>query len=149
MRSRTRYTLTRLSLAAVAAALLALGTLAPILDAAPPVRLGGRIQWIAGDKMILIPDAGKVPVTVDLTRVPVDQYTALKQGDGVLVEGILPADGRSVMGTAVMAAGGWGERVPVKVPPRGPSAYPPDPRLSGVQVSQNDNRSRRSTNVGM
>jgi hypothetical protein len=84
------------------------------------VRLGGRVQWIAGGKMAVIPDSGKVSVTIDLTRVPVDQYQTLKQGDGVVVEGILSEDGRSVMGTAVMAAGGWGDRVPTNVPPRGP-----------------------------
>ncbi len=128
MCSRKDFHDTKVHLVSFVAFLLLLGSLAPTVDAAPPVRLDGRVQWIAGEKMVLIPDSGRVPVTVDLTRVPVDQYVALKQGDGVVVEGILSNDGRSVMGTAVMAAGGWGERVPIKVPPRGPSAYPPDPR---------------------
>ena len=127
MGSRKAGNLANLYLVSLAALLLLAG-LAPVLGAAPPVRLGGRVQWIVGEKMALIPDAGKVSVTVNLTRVPVDQYAALKQGDGVVVEGLLSDDGRSVMGTAVMPAGGWGERLPIKVPPRGPSAYPPDPR---------------------
>jgi hypothetical protein len=86
------------------------------------------VQWIAGDKMVLIPDTGRIPFTVDLTRVPVDQYATLKQGDGVVVDGVLSDNGRSVLATAVMAAGGWGERVPIKFPPGRPAAYPTDPR---------------------
>jgi hypothetical protein len=122
------FNLMKLPLISFAALLLLLGSLAPIVDAAPPVRVGGRVQWIAGDKMVLMPDTGRIPFTVDLTRVPVDQYVALKQGDGVVVDGVLSDNGRSVLATAVMAAGGWGERVPIKVPPGGPSAYPPEPR---------------------
>ena len=128
MGTRKHVSFTRLHLVSCAVFLIALGALAPLIAAAPPVRLGGRVQWIAGGKMAVIPDTGKVSVTVDLTRVPVDQYQTLKQGDGVVVEGILSDDGRILMGTAVMAAGGWGDRVPTSVPPRGPSAYPPDPR---------------------
>jgi hypothetical protein len=128
MGSRKQVSSTKLRLVSCAVFLLVLSGLAPFIDAASPVRVGGRVQWIAGGKMAVIPDSGKVSVTVDLTRAPVDQYQTLKQGDGVVVEGILSEDGRSVMGTAVMAAGGWGDRVPTAVPPRGPSAYPPDPR---------------------
>jgi hypothetical protein len=106
--------LVKLGLVSLAALIVLLG-LVPDLGAAPSVRLGGRVQWIAGEKMAVIPDDGNVSVAVDLTRVPVDQYTALKQGDGVVVEGLLSDDGRRVVGTAVMPAGGWGERVPIKV----------------------------------
>jgi hypothetical protein len=125
---RKDFNFTKRRLISLAASLLLLGSLAPIVDAAPPVRVGGRVQWIAGDKMVLIPDTGRIPFTVDLTRVPVDQYATLKQGDGVVVDGVLSDNGRSVLATAVMAAGGWGERVPIKVPTGGPSAYPPEPR---------------------
>ena len=110
MGSRKHVGFTKLHLVSCAVFLIVLSGLAPLLDAAAPVRLGGRVQWIAGGKMAMIPDSGKVSVTVDLTRVPVDQYQGLKQGDGVIVEG------------------GWGDRVPTSVPPRGPSPYPPDPR---------------------
>jgi hypothetical protein len=128
MGSRKHVGFTKLHLVSCAVFLIVLSGLAPLIDAAAPVRLGGRVQGIAGGKMAVIPDSGKVSVTVDLTRVPVDQYQGLKQGDGVVVEGVLSEDGRTVMGTAVMAAGGWGDRVPTSVPPRGPSPYPPDPR---------------------
>src|SRR5574341_1387383 len=125
---RKDFNFTKLPLILFAACLLLLGSLAPIVEAAPPVRVGGRVQWIAGDKMVLIPDSGRIPFTVDLTRVPVDQYVALKQGDGVVVDGVLSANGRSVLATAVMAAGGWGERVPITAPPGGPAAFPSGPR---------------------
>jgi hypothetical protein len=73
--------------------LIVLSGLAPLIDAAAPVRLGGRVQWIAGGKMAVIPDAGKVSVTVDLTRVPVDQYQTLKQATGSSSKAFSPKTG--------------------------------------------------------
>jgi hypothetical protein len=34
----------------------------------------GRVQWIAGTKMSVIPRAGGPPFSVDLGRVPLEQY---------------------------------------------------------------------------
>jgi hypothetical protein len=84
-----------------------------------PVRVDGRVQWIAGAKMLLIPDGGGVPVNIDLGQVPQEQYANLRQGASVSVAGVFSTDGRRMMATAVMAAGEREERVdgqPVAIP---------------------------------
>jgi hypothetical protein len=70
------------------------------------VRVQGRVQWIAGDKMMLIPDDGAVPFEVDIKQVPLENYRTLTQGDVVVVSGALSRDGRSLIATSVRPAGG-------------------------------------------
>jgi hypothetical protein len=41
------------------------------------VRLQGRVQWIAGQKMMLIPDNGSLPIEIDIQQVPQDDYRTL------------------------------------------------------------------------
>jgi cold shock CspA family protein len=70
------------------------------------VRVPGRVQWIAGEKMMLIPDNGALPVEVDIKQVPQDDYRTLKEGDPVVVSGAVSRDGRKLIATSVQPAGG-------------------------------------------
>ena len=99
-------------------AFLAIGTLAFTLVGAPQpaagqtyVELDGRVQWIAGQKLMLILNSGGV-VDVDITRVPLDQYRMLTQGDPVVVVGTVSRDNRKVFASAVMRGNRWGDQSP-------------------------------------
>ena len=79
----------------------------------------GRVQWIAGTKMSVIPRAGGPPFSVDLGRVPLEQYMGVKEGHPIRINGVLSVDGRRVIATAVEPLEGWEERVdgqPVIIP---------------------------------
>ncbi len=64
------------------------------------VRFEGRIQWIAGQVATLGLDTGET-VSVDLSRVPQDEYAALRSRDRVVVTGVISDDDNRVIGTAV------------------------------------------------
>ena len=66
------------------------------------VRLLGRVQWIAAQRMMLLPQAGAVPVNVDLNQVPLAQYAAVTQGNQVAVDGVISNDGRRIIATSVV-----------------------------------------------
>ena len=67
------------------------------------LRLDGRVQWIAGPKMLVLPRAGGQPVNIDLTRVPQDQYATLKDGNLVRIDGLRSTDGRRMIAASVLA----------------------------------------------
>jgi cold shock CspA family protein len=84
-----------------------------LIEAAAPgaaqdqvVRVQGRVQWIAGEKMMLIPDNGALPIEIDIKQVPQDDYRTLKEGDPVVVSGGVSRDGRKLIATSVQPAGG-------------------------------------------
>jgi len=77
------------------------GAVAPAMAQGRQVRLDGLVQWIAGDKMMLILDSGP-SVAIELAQVPQDQYRALTQRDRVAVMGTVSADNRRVYATAVI-----------------------------------------------
>jgi hypothetical protein len=52
------------------------------------VRFPGRVSWVAAETMVVATDDG-VALTVDLTKVPQDEYQRLASGDRVLVVGVL------------------------------------------------------------
>ena len=102
----------------VIAAFLAIGTLAFTLVGAPQpaagqtsVELDGRVQWIAGQKLMLLVNGGG-GVDVDITRVPLDQYRMLTQGDPVVVIGTVSRDNRRVFASAVMRGNRYGDQSP-------------------------------------
>jgi len=66
------------------------------------VHLLGRVQWIAAQRMMLLPQSGAVPVNVDLNQVPLAQYSAVAQGNQVAVDGVISNDGRRVIATSVV-----------------------------------------------
>jgi hypothetical protein len=100
--------------------LCAVFALRPIVPAiAQDARVVGRVQWIAGTKLSIIPRAGGTPIPVDLSRVPLEQYSGVREGYPVRVRGVLSVDGRFIIATAIEALAGWEERVdgePVIVP---------------------------------
>jgi hypothetical protein len=90
---------------------LLVATGAPAMSEPQSVRASGRVQWIAGDKMMVVPDSGGVPFNVDISRVPQDQYAGLTAGYGVVVNGVVSSDGRWLIASAVTPTGAWEERV--------------------------------------
>jgi len=53
-----------------------------------PVRFDARVSWIAAETMVVSTDDASV-VSVDLRRVPQDEYQRLVTGDRVIVTGTL------------------------------------------------------------
>jgi hypothetical protein len=80
---------------------LLVGVVAPAGAQERPVRLDGRVQWIAGQAMTLQLDTGG-SVSVDLVRVPQDQYAVLAPNEHVTVIGVVTAGGRRIAGTAIL-----------------------------------------------
>jgi hypothetical protein len=98
----------------------ALFALWPVTAAtAQDVRVVGRVQWIAGTKLSVIPRAGGTPIAVDLSRVPLEQYSGVREGNPIRISGVPSVDSRLLIATAVEPLEGWSERVdgePVIVP---------------------------------
>ena len=96
-------------LVALFVSLVVMESAAPVTAQGQYVSLDGRVQWIAGDKMMLIPYSGALPIEIDISRVPLGDYRSLRQGDPVVVTGVVSSDGRRVLGTSVRSLGGWGQ----------------------------------------
>lgn len=64
------------------------------------VRFEGRIQWIAGQVATLGLDTGET-VSVDLSRVPQDEYATLRTRDRIIVTGVISDEDNRVIGTSV------------------------------------------------
>ena len=80
----------------------ALFALWPVTAAtAQDVRVDGRVQWIAGTKLSLIPRAGGTPISVDLSRVPLEQYAGVREGNPVRISGVASVDNRRMIATDV------------------------------------------------
>lgn len=56
------------------------------IAAAAEVQLQGRVPWLGGWTLVLTPDASG-SITVDLSRVGQDEYSALTAGDRMVVTG--------------------------------------------------------------
>ena len=100
--------------AALSLVLLVVAASAPAGAQGRVVRLDGLVQWIAGDKMVMILDNGP-SVAIDLTRVPQDQYRALVQRERVAVIGVVSSDNRRVVATAILRGdygGDYGSQAP-------------------------------------
>lgn len=85
----------------LAAAILLLGGATAATAQERSVRLEGRVQWIAGQTATVGLDTG-VTVSVDLSRVPQDEYAALRARDRVVVTGVISDDDDRVFGTSVV-----------------------------------------------
>ena len=81
---------------------------APALAQPHYVRLAGWVQWIAGEKLMLVLDNGSGVVPVDLARVPLDEYRTLSQRDQVMVTGVVSEDNRGVFGASITRIPDWG-----------------------------------------
>jgi cold shock CspA family protein len=106
MRRANAVAIGKRCLVAVVVSLVLCGAVAPGAAQERVVRVEGRVQWIAGEKMMLIPDSGALPIEVDITQVPQDNYQTLKAGDPVVVSGVVSPDNRKVIATSVQPAGG-------------------------------------------
>jgi cold shock CspA family protein len=93
-------------LVALVASLVLFGAVAPGAAQDRVVRLQGRVQWIAAEKMMVIPDDGSLPIEVDIKKVPLDDYRTLTEGDPVVVTGVVSPDNRKLIATSVQPAGG-------------------------------------------
>ena len=87
-------------LVAVMAGLLLAGAAGSAPAQGRLISLDGRVQWVAGQIAVLHLDNGGV-IHVDLTRVPTDEYLALKTRDRVKVVGTISEDGNRVAATSV------------------------------------------------
>jgi len=107
------------TLVALVSLLVVMTSLASIAVAQDASRIDGRVQWISGVKMLVIPRAGGPSVSADLSRIPLEQYTGLKEGDPVRVNGVFSTDGRKLIATEVRPIEAREDRVdnkPVTIP---------------------------------
>ena len=65
------------------------------------IRFDGRVQWVAGQQMVVDSDFGS-SITVDLLRVPQGEYAGLTTGDRVTVIGVVRNGNPRVRGTSVL-----------------------------------------------
>ena len=105
-RRRRLSTVVLRGVAALAAWTVLAGALAPAMAQDQTVRIVGRVQWIAAEKMMVIPDDGGLPIDVDITQVGQDQYEALTEGSPVVVVGVVSPDGRRLIATSISSGGG-------------------------------------------
>jgi hypothetical protein len=80
---------------------LVTGTWTPAGAQDQAVRFDGRVQWVAGQLMAVQLDTG-LSVSVDLARVPLDDYVALGPSQRVVVTGVITPGNRRVLGTSIV-----------------------------------------------
>ena len=71
------------------------------------VRFAGSVQWIAGSRMQVMTDSG-ASIAVDLTPADQSAYQGLRNGDAVLVVGVLSADRRRIVARELWRDSGRG-----------------------------------------
>ena len=101
MRSGNADVIGKRCLVAVVTALVVLGAFAPAAPQGQAMTLQGRVQWIAGEKMMLIPDNGDPPVEVDLKKASLDDYRTLTEGDRIVVSGVVSEDGTKLIALSI------------------------------------------------
>ena len=72
------------------------------------LQVEGWVQWISAQRLQLVLDNG-LSISVDLTRVPQDQYQGLSSGlrDRVAVVGVVSPDNRRLIASSVTRVQGW------------------------------------------
>ena len=65
------------------------------------IRFDGRVQWVAGQLMVVDSDFGS-SVAIDLLRVPQGEYAGVTTGDRVTVIGVIRNGNARVMGRSVL-----------------------------------------------
>jgi hypothetical protein len=68
------------------------------------VAVQGRVQWIAGQTLVIAPD-GRPSIKVDLTEAPQDEYAGLVTGDRVFVMGMVTNEEDRVIATSIERLG--------------------------------------------
>jgi len=77
------------------------------LGAQALVRVVGQIQWIAAARMQVMTDPGE-SIAVDLTEADQSSYRALRNGDWVVIDGIISSDGRRIIAQEIWRGSGRG-----------------------------------------
>jgi len=95
-----RTELRQTALTVVAATLVLASALEPAGAQEWWVRFDGRVQWLAGDLMVVWANGGS-SVSVDLRRVRQDEYAGLTVGNWVTVVGVIRNCERRVIGIFV------------------------------------------------
>ena len=89
---------------ALMVSILSMGAPAPAGAQDRAVRFDGRVQWVAGQRMVVQLDTGP-SVSVELARVPQDEYAALTWGERVVISGVITdTDSRDVATSIERAA---------------------------------------------
>lgn len=91
----------RTGLIVVVVSLLLTSALEPAVAQEWPVRFDGRVQWVAGQLMV-VHQASGYSVSVDLVGVPQSEYAGLTVGDWVVVIGVIRNGNHRVIGTSIM-----------------------------------------------
>jgi hypothetical protein len=65
------------------------------MPAQQPIRVEGRVQWIGGTSMQVMTSGGTVPI--DLRQADQASYRALRNGERVIVDGVVASDRRSIV----------------------------------------------------
>jgi hypothetical protein len=112
MKSDRYVLLIKPGLVPLAVSFVLMGTLAPVAAQGQYVRMDGRVQWIAADTMMVLPDSGGIPVNIDLRQVPLDEYATLTQGTLVEVDGVISYDGHRLIATSVLLPRESAEQAP-------------------------------------
>jgi hypothetical protein len=86
----------------VCAGLLLFGVEA--LEAQQRIRVVGWVQWIGGNRMQVMTDVGTV--TVDLHEADQGSYMALRNGERVIVDGVVATDRSRVIARDIWRDGG-------------------------------------------
>ena len=66
-----------------------------------PVRFNARVQWVAGQVMAVQLDSG-LSVSIDLVRVPQDEYAVLTPNERIVVIGVVADRSRRVQGKSIL-----------------------------------------------
>ena len=86
----------------ITALLLVAATTAAAQDR--PVRIEGRVAWIAGQDLVIVPD-GNPSIKVDLRQLPQDQHAKLREGDRIVVMGVPTNERDRVVAAAIERPG--------------------------------------------
>ena len=86
--------------ALVALAIVSVLSVAAGADRDIPVQFAGRVQWIAGEVLIVATDDDE-SISVDLAHVPQDEYQRLRNNDRVVVTGSISSEQSRVVATSI------------------------------------------------
>jgi hypothetical protein len=77
------------------------------LAAQPLVRVVGQIQWIAAERMQVVTEGGE-SIAVDLTEADQSSYRGLRNGDWVVIDGVISSDRRRIIAQEIWRDSGRG-----------------------------------------
>jgi len=77
------------------------------LEAQALVRVIGQVQWIAGARMQVITDGG-ASINIDLVQADQSSYQGLRNGDWVVIDGVVSSDGRRIIAPEIWRDSGRG-----------------------------------------